>query len=187
MLIPDYQSLYDSMQIDPAHLSAVQVYASKQLQFKARYEAVGKEACPSAPLPWYFVGLIHHMESGQNFSRHLHNGDPLTARTVHVPAGRPVKGEPPFTWDESAIDALVNVMGYGTPKTWEMPNLLRRLEGYNGFGYQRHDVYSPYLWAKTNHYQKGLYVSDGIYKPDAVSQQIGSAPILYVVLQHPLS
>ncbi len=184
MLKPDYQALYDSMAVDPKFTGAVNTYALKQLQFKDRYEKIGQLACPSSPLPWYFVGLIHHMESGQNFNRHLHNGDPLTARTIHVPAGYPKKGNPPFTWDESALDALVNVMGYGTPKTWALPDTLRRLEGYNGFGYQSHDVYSPYLWSKTNHYTTGLYVSDGKYSPTAISQQIGVAPILQNVLNN---
>lgn len=182
MLKPDYQALYDSMLIDPKAVPAVATYTRKQLQFKDRYMKVGQLACPTEPLPWYFVGLIHHMESGQNFDRHLHNGDPLTARTIHVPIGRPIKGNPPFLWDDSAIDALVNVMGYGTPRTWSIPETLDRLEGYNGFGYQHHDVYTPYLWSRTNHYTKGLYVSDGKYNPDAISQQLGVAPILKALL-----
>jgi lysozyme family protein len=40
-------------------------------------------------IPWYVVAVIHNMEAGQNLRTHLHNGDSLTARTVHVPAGRP--------------------------------------------------------------------------------------------------
>ena len=58
------------------------------------------------PIPWYVIGFIHKMESDMNFGTHLHNGDPLTARTVHVPTGRPVNGNPPFTWEDSAADAL---------------------------------------------------------------------------------
>ena len=41
-----------------------------------------------------------------DFNRHLHNGDPLSSRTTHIPQNRPVKGKPPFTWEESTIDVL---------------------------------------------------------------------------------
>jgi len=34
------------------------------------------------------------MECGLDFTRHLHNGDPLIARTVRAPAGRLVDGRP---------------------------------------------------------------------------------------------
>ena len=54
---------------------------------KARYAAVGKPF----GIPWHVVGIIHMLEAAANFTTHLHNGDPLTARTVHVPAGRPAR------------------------------------------------------------------------------------------------
>jgi transposase len=57
-------------------------------------------------VPWFFVGIFHAVERSLNFNTHLHNGDPLTQKTVHVPRGRPVNGDPPFTWEESAIDDM---------------------------------------------------------------------------------
>ena len=98
--------------------------------------------------PWYVVGVIHALESSLNFGRHLHNGDPLTARTVQVPAGRPKTGQPPFTWEASASDAL-RYQGFDKWKDWSIPGTLFKLEGYNGFGYRDHhaDVPSPYLGA----------------------------------------
>ena len=56
-------------------------------------------------IPWWFVAVIHDLEASRNFNAHLHNGDPLTHRTVHVPKNRP-PGNPPFTFEESARDAL---------------------------------------------------------------------------------
>ena len=52
------------------------------------------------------LGIIHSLEAEFNFNTHLHNGDPLSAQTVHVPRGRPPTGNPPFQWLDSAIDAL---------------------------------------------------------------------------------
>ncbi len=113
-----------------------------------------------------------------DFDGHLHNGDPLTARTVQVPKGRPIAGTPPFTFLASAIDAL-KYKKFDTLTSWDLPQLLYRFEKYNGFGYRdHHQIHSPYLWSGSNHYTKGKYVADGRYSPTAVSKQIGAAVIL---------
>ena len=65
---------------------------------------------------------------------HLHNGDPLQARTVHVPSGRPVVGSPPFTWRQSALDALT-LKGFHEVGDWSVPHMLYLLEKYNGTAY----------------------------------------------------
>jgi lysozyme family protein len=85
------------------------------------------------------------MAASLNFNRHLHNGDPLTARTVQVPAGRPKTGEPPFTWEESATDALM-LEKLDQWEDWSVPGTLYKLEQYNGWGYRlaHPDVKSPY-------------------------------------------
>ena len=129
--------------------------------------------------PWYVVGVIHALESSLNFGRHLHNGDPLTARTVQVPAGRPKTGQPPFTWEASASDAL-RYQGFDKWKDWSIPGTLSKLEGYNGFGYRDHhaDVPSPYLWSFSTHYGSGKYVADGKWSQTAVSAQCGVAVLL---------
>ena len=57
-------------------------------------------------VPWQIIGIIHVLESNGDFTTHLHNGDPLTDRTVSVPKGRPDDGEPLFNWKASALDAV---------------------------------------------------------------------------------
>lgn len=69
---------------------------------RARYESVGNPM----GIPWHFIAAIHNLESSRSFLTHLHNGDPLTGRTFHRPPGRPASGNPPFTWEFSAADAL---------------------------------------------------------------------------------
>jgi lysozyme family protein len=171
----EYQNLFDTCQINTARQSEVAALAASIIQHRSRYEAVGT---PLA-IPWFFIGVIHNMESSQRFDRHLHNGDALTARTVHVPAGRPTSGDPPFTWEVSATDALI-VEGLDKVTDWRLPALLYQIEKYNGFGYRtRHsDVLSPYLWSGSQHYTKGKFVADGTFDPDAVSKQSGAAVIL---------
>ena len=134
-------------------------------------------------VPWYCVGIIHSLEASFNFTKHLHNGDSLTAKTTHVPAGRPLQGTPPFTWEESAIDAL-NMK----KSSWNsISEILYNLESYNGFGYMmHHNINSPYLWAGTNHYTSGKYTSDGKFSVVAVSSQIGAASIILQMINKKL-
>lgn len=130
-------------------------------------------------IPWYFIACVHYLECSFSFKKHLHNGDPLTGYTVQVPAGRPKVGHaPPFTFEESAVDAL-KLMGFDKVTSWKLPFILRKLEAYNGFGYFKyHNMNSPYLWSYSNHYTKGKYVKDGKFDKNAVSAQTGSAVIL---------
>jgi lysozyme family protein len=171
----DYQLLFDSCLIRPEKAKAVNAAVAAIRANRARYELAGG----ALGVPWYVVGLIHTMESGGNFECHLHNGDPLTARTTHVPAGRPKAGTPPFTWEESAADALEG-QGFGGWKDWSIPGALYKLEGYNGWGYRKNhpDVSSPYLWSFSNHYTRGKYVADGSFSATAVSDQCGAAVML---------
>ena len=118
------------------------------------------------------------MESSCNFHEHLHNGDPLTARTVQVPsAGRPKHGNPPFTFEQSAADALA-IDGLTTWKDWSVSGTLFIFERYNGFGYRPHGINSPYLWSFSNQYSKGKFTKDNVFDPAVPSGQAGTAVIL---------
>jgi lysozyme family protein len=171
---PDFQFLWDTCVVRPEYVSITKRVASQIKANKPRYDVVAA----ATGAPWYFVGLTHYMECSLSFEKHLHNGDPLTARTKRVPAGYPKKGEPPFTWEESAIDAMML-------KPRNMPTIisvLQHLERYNGLGYRNKGIYSPYLWSFTNHYSKGKYIADGVWNADAVSKQVGCAAILKELL-----
>jgi len=145
------------------------------------------------PMPWWVLGLLHARESDLNFHEHLHNGDPLTGRTVHEPAGRPAAnpgGGPdppsrtnPYTWGESTQDAI-RMHGLHTWTDWDLAGTLFKLEEYNGWGYRMYhaDVLSPYLWSFTNHYTKGKYSDDGNFDPDLVDRQAGAAAVLRMMV-----
>ena len=92
----EYENLFNSCIIRPERFQAVEELVTIIKDTKDRYLGV------SIPLgiPWGFIAVIHNMEASLNFMTHLHNGDPLTARTVQVPENRPRKGHPPFTWEE---------------------------------------------------------------------------------------
>ncbi len=171
----EYLRLFDTCTISPKALPAVTKTAEAIASQCDRYARIGEPL----GLPWCAVGLLHYRECNLSFEKHLHNGDPLSARTVHVPAGRPVTGQPPFGFDESAKDALVQ-NGAAAWKDWTLPGLLYRLEAFNGFGYRlsHPQVLSPYLWGQSSHYTQGGYPRDGEWSDTYVNKQLGSAVIL---------
>jgi len=174
LLRNEYNSLFNSLEMLPAKKSEVHSVINNLTAHESRYQQVSIET----RVPWYFIAIIHQLESTGNFKRHLHNGDPLDERTVQVPKGRPKNGIPPFTWEESAIDAM-QLQGYRDLSCWSLTALLYRFEKYNGLGYRnRHNTPSPYLWSYSQHYKKGKYTADGKYNPDAISKQPGVAVLL---------
>ena len=84
----EYQNVFDTCQVRPDRQNSVEHLASTLIQNKERYQSL--EALTD--VPWYIIAVIHNMEASQKFNGHLHNGDPLTARTVQVPKGRPPFG-----------------------------------------------------------------------------------------------
>ncbi|WP_414464351.1 hypothetical protein [Hyphomicrobium sp. DY-1] len=144
--------------------------ARKIVANKARYLAVQK----ATGVPWFFIGALHARESSCNFKTHLHNGDPLTGKTFHVPAGRPLGRVPKggFTWEASAIDAL-KMKKLQNVVVWSVERMAWQGENYNGPGYRNKGLPSPYVWAGTNAYVSGKFVADHVYDADHVDTQPG--------------
>jgi len=173
-LADTYADQFHACSIKTEHAAEVQAEAERIRVHRQRYAAV---AAHFPGMPWWVPGILHSLECGLSFHQHLHNGDPLSARTVQVPKGRPKTGTPPFTWEESARDALV-YDGLDQITDWSPGAALAAFENYNGTGYRRRGVPSPYLWSFTDQYRCGKYTADGRYDPLAVSRQCGCAALL---------
>ena len=179
-----YTIIYNRALIKLSKEQEVKLISKRILEGKERYEGVAETL--DNGIPWWFIGITHFMEAGhkypKQFDYHLHCGDPLTARTFHVPSGRPIadpkagKGKP-YTWEESALDAL-KYMKYYKVNDWRIENCLILFAKFNGLGYKKKGVPNPYLWSFTTEYIKGKYVADGRYDPNAVSKQPGVAAIM---------
>lgn len=125
---------------------------------KERYMRVAEKT----GIPWELIGAIHFRESSLDFSKCLHNGDPLGQKTTSVPAGR----WPFSTWEESAIDALNMKWQLGfwqITQTNQLEQVAWYAEKYNGFGYRNKWVSSAYVWAGTEAYTWGMYVADHVF------------------------
>jgi lysozyme family protein len=127
-------------------------------------------------VPRNIIAVIHEREASQHWHTQLGQGDPLDKVSVHVP-----KGRGPFaTWEDGAIDALKNCPPYAAKwHDWSPGGMLTLLEQYNGLGYFNRGRPSPYLWAGTDQYVSGKFVSDGVYDPTAIDHQLGCAALLH--------
>lgn len=135
---------------------------------KHRYDVISEKT----KLPFWLIGAIHGREASFNFSTHLHNGDPLNHATVHVPSGR----GPFASWELSAIDALE----MKHPEKYDFSRIevcLDFAEKYNGMGYRKMDVRSPYVWGLTDMQQPGKYIRDHIFDATVVNKRPGIAAI----------
>jgi lysozyme family protein len=169
----EYESKYSSCTTRPEFKEETEKVITKITKARERYEKVAA----ATRVPWQVIAVIHNLECSGDFGCHLHNGDTLRRRTVNVPAGRPTRGKPPFSWEESAKDALT-FDGFSSWPDWSVAGTLYKIEGYNGMGYRKRNIPSPYLWSGSPHYGRGKFVADGRFDPQAVSSQLGAATLL---------
>ncbi|MCP5419918.1 MAG: hypothetical protein H6970_07200 [Gammaproteobacteria bacterium] len=171
----DYRQLFSTCVPRDDRSEEIETLISAMVADRDRYQAVAKEL----GMPWFVVAALHAVERQRDFSCHLHNGDPLTERTRHMPDGRPKDGDPPFTWEESACDAL-RLRFLDQWHDWSIPGTLFKLEEYGTWGYRQHhpEVLSPYLWSGSTHYEKGKYITNDTWSDTAVYGHCGAAVLL---------
>lgn len=170
-----FARMWDRVQIDANRRADALALARRIIANKPQYAPVQA----ATGVPWPVIGVIHNRESGLSFNGHLHNGDSLNGYTRRVPSGRPRLGHgPPFTWTESAIDALT-MPPHQLHKVgrWTVERILHECEKYNGWGY-RGKGNSPYLWSWSSEYRGGKYIRDHVYDPNARDAQAGCVAIL---------
>jgi lysozyme family protein len=175
-----YIQLFNSCSIREQHVADVKWCVGKLTDSDNRqlYNRVAEETCA----PWYFIGIIHAMEASFDFHTHLHNGDPLRAKTVQVPSGRPPVWDPPNDWASSAIDAI-SFDHFADQPDWSLPRTLYNWEGYNGWRSRARGINTPYLWSYSNHYSKGKFVADNVWDANAISKQCGAAVMLRALIE----
>jgi lysozyme family protein len=169
------EQLFDQATLDPQRLSDLDKFVGRIQANKERYQSIETRTS----VPWYVVGLIH-ADTNFDFSRHL-NGDPLSAKTVNVPKGRP-SGDPPFSWEDSTIDYLT-LLGWQGLDWSGIGTVLYRLESFNGLGYRNHNARSPYVWGCTNLYVSGKFGRDATFDPNLKDVRCGVGAALKMLMQ----
>ncbi len=162
----EYVNYFWSARLRPESLEAIDAHNAIIIKAKSRLEKVSQKV----GVPWYVIGVLWVAETGGSFDVHLINGDPLSARTVTVPAGRPAIWPPPQgegAWEFSAVDAL-NYEQFTNIDISKLGELLGKLERWNGFAYKARGMLSPYIWYGTDLYERGTYVRDHVFDSQAV-------------------
>ena len=179
----DYRKLWETCEIRPERMRDIEITADKVMGGRRHYEAIAG----ATGVPWWFIGFLHFRESNCDFGTHLHNGDPLRAKTRNVPPNRPPwkpRNGKSYTFEESAEDAL-GMKGLATITDWSIERICFEAERYNGFGYRGRgkSQRSPYLWGGTNQQKPGKYIADGVYSASHMDVQPGVCAVLKLMLE----
>lgn len=137
---------------------------------QSRYEAVAKET----DVPARLIAAIHYRECSGDFSKYLHQGDPLGKPAVRVPKNIPVFHD----WHKAAVHAINMKKSIRdnvgiTAETRDPAALATFAEAYNGLGYHNKGRVSPYVYSGTDAYTGGKYVKDGVFSASAKDKQPG--------------
>jgi lysozyme family protein len=158
-----------------------QIAVDKEVMFylrnEERYKAIEKMRGDGVPAPVIFC--LHYRESSHSFGRHLHEGSSLLHRTRDEPKGRLPHPDPPYTFEQSAEDAIYVCDRLQGP-FWrsDLTKSLDKIEGFNGYGYRRLGVPSPYMYSGTTVYDGGKFIADHVFSRNAKDQQLGCVALL---------
>lgn len=168
---------WDGAQVAPRWAATLDKLVTRYQRSAAIYERLARLRKNGVPAPILFA--LHYRESDNDFRAHPHEGSPLLHRTRYVPRGRlPAPAEPPFTFEQSAEDAYY-VADRLDRKDWRTRlGALEAIESFNGMGYRRRHLPSPYVWSGTSRYTRGKFVADGRFDPLAIDKQAGVAALL---------
>lgn len=160
---------WDRMKISADKVDDYQRAARKVLANKQRYVDIQA----ATHVPWPLIAALHMRESDFNWNTYLGNGEPLSRKTRLVPRGRG-----PFpNFEAGAIDAL-HYDSLDDVRDWRLEKMLWHAEKFNGFGYEKHNKPSPYVWSGTSIQERGKFVSDGRWSSTAWDTQLGVAGLI---------
>lgn len=180
-----YRRMWAACKIDPGKEGQVSSTMKLIERGMDRYLKVAQMLGAKDPQNFaYLLGVIHYKEASCDFRGVLHNGEKIIGtgkKTTLVP-----KGRGPFdTWEAAAVDAIgIESSRWKTllSGSHDIGDILYALERYNGTGYisgAGKAENSPYLWACSNiNDDKGKYVSDGKFDPNAGTNETEGAALL---------
>jgi lysozyme family protein len=172
----EYNSLLTRMQV--TRQSEVDFVARKLMKFVAANQY--KEVSNKLGIPQIFIATSFERESSSDFRCSPAQGDRWDRVSVNVPRGRG-----PFpNWTAAAIDAYtLDHLDQVGAANWTWARFCYEGELFNGFGYRSQGIHTPYLWAGTNNYTSGKFVSDGQFDPNHVDTQLGTVAVARAMVQ----
>lgn len=172
------------MKFKPSFWPAAQKFAKRAISHKVEYQAISETIKNQTGkfVPWWFIPLVHERECVRgvdNWTCNIGQGTPFNQKS-HI---KPYNG--PFSsFRAAAVAALVNEAPHAANNTnWSGGGVMTISEQYNGTGYARKGLPSPYVWSGTNQYVKGKYVADGKFNAEKVDTQLGVAISLKAMME----
>jgi lysozyme family protein len=169
--LPSNLDMWQGAKLLPDKESQVRATVEAMQANKSRYDEVVR----NTNVPWYFLAILHQLESGANFNIDLHSGAAL-APPANPPAANPPAGAPPATW-ETGARAVIETSGIKNVDFADIGKTLDFFERYNGLGYRRRGAVSPFVWGCTDQYKSGRFIGSA-FSASAVSPQCGVAAYL---------
>jgi lysozyme family protein len=167
----DYATLIPKLKINSDKIIEVNRLCEQFYKTQERYAVVSR----ATGVPVDVLFALHYREASLDFKACLHNGERVIGNgkiTKLAP-----KGRGPFnSWEAAAIDAIT-IEKYAFPNEWTLQKKLEFCESFNGNGYRKRGVPSPYVLSFTNGYSCGKYVADGKYSSTFKDEQCGVAAI----------
>lgn len=160
--------------VKPAFQKAAIKRAAAMLSHKDHYQSIADQIKEKHRLhvPWWAIPLVHERECPRgvdNWTCNIAQGSPFNVKSRIIPHSGPFG-----SFDLAAMDALVvQAPRLAQWTNWSLGGVATINEMYNGTGYARRGLPSPYVWSGTNIYVRGKYVADGRYDANKVDTQIG--------------
>lgn len=173
-LAPEYRDLLSRMKI--TRTDEVHRTATRLIGFLDHYKEVSSET--GVPIAW--MAASFEREAASNFHLSPAQGDPWNKVSTHVP-----KGRGPFkSWEAAAKDAYhIDGLDKVGAANWPWTTACYYGELFNGFGPRGHGKHTGYLWAGTNIYTGGKYVSDHNWDANAFDKQLGIIPMMVKMIE----
>ena len=183
----EYTKFKDTWEQDPDLDAEMSAFLHQWEQHAERYGSVSG----FAEVPAALLAALHWRESTGSFSCYLSNGDKLG--TVTYVDGRSNNGKAiphgvdtvvfdKFSWDGAAIFAIQHEVSAlkesGITQFSGLDVCCDFAERFNGLGYVRRGLTSPYVLSGTDGYSSGKFVSDGHYDSKVIDRQLGVLPML---------
>jgi len=137
------------------------------------------EACNTVGVPQIVAASSFERDASSNFRDSPAQGDPWNQRSHNWPPCGPFS-----SWTEAAVWAYRHE---GFEKigaaNWTWERACYEEEIFNGFGPRNHGRHTGYLWAGSNIYTGGKYVSDGVWSATTFDSQLGVIPVMRRIVQ----
>lgn len=170
----EYLKNFREAKINPSNSHQVKRIIEKIISQRNSYEQASAKILEKLDqkVPWYIIASLHNMEASLGLHKQILNGQKISQRTTWVPKGLGPWG----SFEDSCVTAFEikpNIEDWS-----DLGHVLYWLERFNGWGYRKKGIWSPYLYSFTTLYTRGKYVSDGKFSRRAVSSQCGIVAIL---------